>query len=77
MWLARYVLPAIPLLVIGCCPACKSAYKRVCCLLLCADKADAQVIMLVGVVIPIGWFVLKNKHSVQSAWSNMGNKRPL
>jgi hypothetical protein len=35
-----------------------------------------QVIMLLGVVVPIGWFVLKNKHSVQSAWTNIGNKRP-
>ena len=35
-----------------------------------------QVIMVVGVVVPIGWFMVKNKHSVQSAWTNMGNKRP-
>jgi len=34
------------------------------------------LIMVVGVVVPIGWFVLKNKHSVQSAWTNIGNKRP-
>ena len=33
------------------------------------------VIMLVGVVVPIGWFVLKNKASVSTAWSSMGKAR--
>jgi len=40
------------------------------------DGAGGQVIMVLGVVVPIGWFVLKNRHSVQSAWTNIGNKRP-
>lgn len=43
------------------------------CLTVCVSW---QVIMVVGVVVPIGWFMVKNKHSVQSAWTNMGNKRP-
>ena len=47
-----------------------------CCLLTGRRGCVGQLIMVVGVVVPIGWFVLKNKHSVQSAWTNIGNKRP-
>ena len=47
-----------------------------CCVLTGRRGCVGQLIMVVGVVVPIGWFVLKNKHSVQSAWTNIGNKRP-
>jgi hypothetical protein len=30
--------------------------------------------MLFGVVVPIGWFLIKNKQSVQGAWGAMSQK---
>jgi len=60
--------------------ACQNMYAPChdmgCCVLTGRRGCVGQLIMVVGVVVPIGWFVLKNKHSVQSAWTNIGNKRP-
>jgi len=33
------------------------------------------VVMVVGVVVPIGWFILKNKQAVQGAWGAISSAK--